>query len=146
MKNTFTLTVLIFIIFTFIASDILAIPAFARKYNTSCKTCHSPFPYLKSYGNEFANNGFQLKDKDAPRYYVDTGDDYLSLIRDLPLAFRLEGYVTYNEGNAEQSDFTTPILFKLLSGGSITKDVAYYVYYIIESGETGKIEDAWFDV
>ena len=143
MKNTFTLTVLIFIIFTFITSDILAIPAFARKYNMSCKTCHSPFPYLKAYGNDFAGNGFQLKDKDAPRYYTDTGDEYLSLIRDLPLAIRLEGYVTYNEGNAEQSDFTTPIIFKLLSGGAITKDVAYYVYYIIESGEPGKIEDAW---
>jgi hypothetical protein len=143
MKNTFTLTVLIFMIFTFITSDILAIPAFARKYNMSCKTCHSPFPYLKAYGNDFAGNGFQLKDKEAPRYYTDTGDEYLSLIRDLPLAIRLEGYVTYNEGNAEQSDFTTPIIFKLLSGGAITKDVAYYVYYIIESGEPGKIEDAW---
>jgi hypothetical protein len=31
----------------------------------------------------------------------------------------------------------------LLTGGAITKDVAYYVYYILESGEPGKIEDAW---
>lgn len=143
MKNTFTLTILSLITLTIFASEVLAIPAFARKYNMSCKTCHSPFPYLKAYGNDFAGNGFQLKDKDAPRYYTDTGDEYLSLIRDLPLAIRLEGYVTYNEGNAEQSDFTTPIIFKLLSGGAITKDVAYYVYYIIESGEPGKIEDAW---
>jgi|WetSurMetagenome_2_1015567.scaffolds.fasta_scaffold26390_4 hypothetical protein len=143
MKNTFTFTILSLITLTFLASEALAIPAFARKYNMSCKTCHSPFPYLKAYGNDFAGNGFQLKDKDAPRYYTDTGDEYLSLIRDLPLAIRLEGYVTYNEGNAEQSDFTTPIIFKLLSGGAITKDVAYYVYYIIESGEPGKIEDAW---
>jgi len=143
MKNTFTISVLSFIIFLMLTADIFAIPAFARKYNTSCKTCHSPFPKLKPYGNEFAGNGFQLKDKDAPRYYVDTGDDYLSLIRDLPLAIRLEGYVTYNQGDAEQSDFTAPIIFKLLSGGSITKDISYYVYYIIESGEPGKIEDAW---
>jgi hypothetical protein len=143
MKNIFTITVLSFIIFTFLASDIFAIPAFARKYNMSCKTCHSPFPYLKAYGNDFAGNGFQLKDKDAPRYYVETGDDKLSLLRDFPLAVRLEGYVTYNQGNTEQSDFTTPLLFKLLTGGAITKDVAYYVYYILESGEPGKIEDAW---
>jgi hypothetical protein len=143
MKNTFTLTVLSFIIITFLASDSLAIPAFARKYNMSCKTCHEPFPKLKPYGNEFAGNGFQLKDKDAPRYYVSTGDDYLSLIRDVPLAMRLEGYVTYNQGDAEQPDFTAPIVFKLLSGGTITEDIAYYVYYILESGEPGKIEDAW---
>jgi len=109
----------------------------------SCKTCHEPFPKLKPYGNEFAGNGFQLQDKDAPRYYVDTGDDYLSLIRDVPLAIRLDGYVTYNQGNSEQPDFTAPISFKLLSGGAITKDVAYYIYYILESGEPGKIEDAW---
>ena len=143
MKKTFTLTVLSFIIIAFFANDLFAIPAFARKYNMSCKTCHEPFPKLKPYGNEFAGNGFELKDKDATRYYTDTGDDYLSLIRDVPLAMRLEGYVTYNQGDAEQSDFTAPIIFKLLSGGTITKDVAYYIYYILESGEPGKIEDAW---
>lgn len=143
MKNIFTLAVLTFIITSFIASDIFAIPAFARKYNMTCKTCHSPFPKLKPYGDEFAGNGFQLKDQDAPRYYVETGDPELSLIRDLPLALRLEGYVTYNQSNTEKSDFTTPILFKLLTGGAITKDVSYYVYYILENGESGKIEDAW---
>jgi hypothetical protein len=143
MKNTFTITALIFFIFALIANDIFAIPAFARKYNMSCKTCHSPFPKLKAYGDEFAANGFQLKDKEAPRYYVDTGDEDLSLIRDFPLAVRLEGYVTYNQDDTKQSDFTTPLLFKLLTGGAITKDVAYYVYYILESGEPGKIEDAW---
>ena len=30
----------------------LAIPAFARKYDTSCLTCHAPFPRLKAYGEE----------------------------------------------------------------------------------------------
>ena len=131
------------IIVTTIASDILAIPAFARKYNMTCKTCHSPFPKLKPYGEDFAANGFALKDQDAPRYYVETGDPELTLIRDLPLALRLEGFVTYNQGNAEQSDFTTPLLFKLLTGGTITKDVSYFLYYILENGEAGKIEDAW---
>lgn len=144
MKKIFTLSILSFIIFTFLASEILAIPAFARKYNMTCKTCHSPFPALKPYGEEFAGNGFVLKDQDAPRYFVDTGDPELSLIRDLPLAFRLEGYVTYNQSNLEKSDFNAPLLFKILSGGSLTKDVAYYLYYILENGEPGKIEDAWF--
>jgi len=143
MKKIFTLAVLTFIITSIISSDIFAIPAFARKYGMTCKTCHSPFPSLKAYGNEFAGNGFQLKDQDAPRYYVETGDPELSLIRDVPLAMRLEGYVTYNQGNAEQSDFTAPIVSKLLSGGAITKDFSYYLYYILENGEKGKLEDAW---
>ncbi|MCA2005182.1 MAG: hypothetical protein LDL01_05230, partial [Ignavibacterium sp.] len=134
MKNTFTLTVLSVIVIALFASDVLAIPAFARKYSMTCKTCHSPFPALKPYGEEFAANGFVLKDQDAPRYFLDTGDPELSLLRDVPLAFRLEGYVTYNQSNLEKSDFNAPLLFKILSGGAITKDVAYYVYYILENG------------
>lgn len=143
MKKTFTQTVLILIVITFFAGDVFAIPAFARKYNMTCKTCHSPFPNLKPYGEEFAGNGFVLKDQDAPRYFIDTGDPELSLIRDLPLAMRLEGYVTYNQNNSERSDFNTPVVFKLLSGGSLAKGIAYYVYYALEHGKPGKIEDAW---
>jgi hypothetical protein len=143
MKKVFNISIFILIIILTIASDLFAIPAFARKYTMSCKTCHSPIPYLKDYGNEFAGNGFQLPDKDAPRYYVATGDERLSLIRDFPVAVRFEGFVTYNQGNTEQSDFTTPVAFKLLTGGTITNDIAYYAYYILENGEVGKIEDAW---
>ncbi len=121
-----------------------AIPAFARKYNMSCKTCHSPFPKLKPYGDEFAGNGFVLADKDAPRYYMDTGDQELSLIRDLPLALRLEGYVTYNNSKSERSDFQTPYLLKLLSGGAITQNVSYYFYFFFsERGDVAGIEDAF---
>lgn len=143
MKKIMLLIILAIIITAIAASDIFAIPAFARKYNMTCKTCHSPFPKLKAYGDEFAGNGFVLKDQDAPRYFVETGDPELSLIRDLPLAIRLDAHVTYNQNNSEQSDFSTPVLFKLLTGGAIAKDVAYYVYYILENGERGKIEDAW---
>jgi hypothetical protein len=143
MKKIMLLILLAIIITAIAASDIFAIPAFARKYNMTCKTCHSPFPKLKAYGDEFAGNGFVLKDQDAPRYFVETGDPELSLIRDLPLAIRLDAHVTYNQNNSEQSDFSTPVLFKLLTGGAIAKDVAYYVYYILENGERGKIEDAW---
>jgi hypothetical protein len=143
MKNIFTLSTISFIII-FFASDILAIPAFARKYNMTCKTCHTQFPALKDFGDEFAGNGFIFKDQDAPRYFVDTGDPELSLIRDIPLALRLEGYVTYNNKNTEQSDFTAPYLLKLLSGGSIAPDVAYYFYFFFsERGNVSGIEDAF---
>jgi hypothetical protein len=142
MKTTINFLVII-IAFTFTAGELFAIPAFARKYNTTCKTCHNPFPYLKPYGDEFAGNGFTFSDKDAPRYYINTGDEKLDLIRDLPIAVRIQGYATYNNGNNNQFDTGSPSAFKLMSGGAITKDVAYYAYYILENGEAGKIEDAW---
>jgi len=37
-----------------------AIPAFARKYATSCQTCHNGFPKLNAFGEAFRRNGFQF--------------------------------------------------------------------------------------
>src|SRR5512147_3259826 len=93
-----------------------AIPAFARKYRASCSTCHSPFPRLKPYGEEFAGRGFRLEDpaQEPSRTTLDTGDDLLQLPRDLPLAVRFDIYGAW-----------------------------YYVYFIIESGEVVGLEDAW---
>jgi len=129
MRKTILVFVSILMLLQAAAVRLEAIPAFARKYQMTCKTCHSPFPKLKDYGEEFAGNGFVIKDKDAPRYYVDTGDDFLSLLRDLPIALRLEGFVTYNNANSQQLDFTSPYLLKFLSGGAITKNIAYYFYF-----------------
>ncbi|QQS36487.1 MAG: hypothetical protein IPM56_00615 [Ignavibacteriales bacterium] len=144
MNRKFFHSIICLVIVLTSLSDLNAIPAFARKYNMTCKTCHAPFPKLKEYGEEFAGNGFVLKDQDAPRYYVETGDAELSLIRDIPIAMRLEGYLTYNNSYTEQTDFSAPYILKLLSGGTITKDVAYYFYFFFsERGEVAGLEDAF---
>jgi hypothetical protein len=128
----------------FASSSLYAIPAFARKYSTSCKTCHTPFPKLKPYGNEFAANGFVIADKPTPRYNIDTGDSFLSLLREAPIAFRLEGFMTYNNARTRRWDFTSPYLLKFLSGGEITKNISYYFYFFFsEHGEAAGIEDAY---
>jgi hypothetical protein len=139
--------ILTFILTFFVlgACEILnGMPAFARKYQMSCKTCHSPFPRLKPYGAEFAGNGFVLKDKEAPRYTADTGDAKLSLIRDIPLALRIEGYASFNSGKGETLDLSTPYLIKLLSGGELFRNVSYYFYFFLsERGKIAGLEDAF---
>ena len=121
-----------------------AIPAFARKYSMSCKVCHAPFPKLKPYGEEFAGNGFVVKDKDTPRYFVETGDPEMSLLRELPIALRLEGFVAWNNADTRQLDFISPYVLKFLSGGAITKNIAYYFYFFLsERGEIAGLEDAF---
>jgi hypothetical protein len=37
-----------------------AIPAFARKYKTSCATCHNGYPKLNAFGEAFRRNGYQF--------------------------------------------------------------------------------------
>ena len=42
-----------------------AIPAFARKYGTSCLTCHTVFPKLTPFGEAFRRNGFRFPGVDS---------------------------------------------------------------------------------
>lgn len=41
-----------------------AIPAFSRKYGTSCTTCHSDFPKLNDFGKAFKDAGFKFPKDD----------------------------------------------------------------------------------
>ena len=43
-----------------VASTAHAVPAFARKYQTSCQTCHIVFPKLNAFGEAFRLRGYRL--------------------------------------------------------------------------------------
>lgn len=129
----------------FAPADAGAIPAFARRHKLSCTTCHDPFPRLKDYGNEFAGNGFMLPESDPDRDYVQTGDDLLRLNRDFPLAARMDLWFQWQEdGTVADTDLQTPWGLKLLSGGTLARNVGYYFYFFMsEEGEVTGIEDAY---
>ena len=38
-----------------------AIPAFARKYNVACSSCHEAWPKLNDFGELFRDNGWKLQ-------------------------------------------------------------------------------------
>ncbi len=130
-----------------VAAPSHAIPAFARKYQFSCSTCHAPFPRLKPYGEEFAARGFRLEDpsQEPSRATYDVGDPWLQLPREFPLSLRLDGYAALldSRGEPKTTDVQWPWAVKLLSGGQISKNISYYAYGILEKGETIKLEDTW---
>jgi hypothetical protein len=132
-------------------TDSEAIPAFARKYSISCQVCHSPaVPRLKAFGEDFAGQGFRMTEYEAPRFFVEAGDDKLSLIRDFPLGLRLDAHATYNSSNQGSADLSMPYGVKLLSGGELSENLSYYLYfYMSERGEIAGVEDAflmWHDL
>jgi hypothetical protein len=47
------------------ARPAMAIPAFARKYGTSCQTCHVVFPKLNPFGEAFRRNGYRFPGVDS---------------------------------------------------------------------------------
>jgi hypothetical protein len=121
-----------------------AIPAFARKYNYSCEVCHAPFPHLKPFGEEFMNNGYRIPDKEPPRATIDTGDPLLLLQRELPLAFRFDGWLAFEPNSDRQSDVRAPFAMKILSGGNISDKISYYTYFLLtEEGKIAGLEDTY---
>jgi len=122
-----------------------AIPAFARKYQISCQVCHSPaMPRLKPFGDDFAGEGFRMTEYESPRYFINTGDDKLSLFRELPLAIRLDGFASYNFNKSKMADFAAPFVIKILSGGEISDKLSYYFYFLFnERGAVEGVEDAF---
>ena len=83
MKKIMILTLILGVSFLFVEffpKKAEAIPAFARKYKTSCMTCHAPFPRLTALGEAFRLSGFKMP----------TGDD--AYIKDPPVSMGAESY------------------------------------------------------
>jgi len=146
MKKYILILTLLTFITALLSVRTFAIPAFARKYQISCQVCHSPaLPRLKGFGEEFAGNGFRLTEYESPRYFIQqAGDDQLSLLRELPLAIRIDGFASYNFGNEGSADFGAPFVMKILSGGEISDKISYYFYFLFnERGSVAGLEDAF---
>lgn len=128
-----------------------AVPAFARQYNMSCRSCHAAFPRLNGFGESFRDQyNYQLQGwKDSTT--VQEGDDRLALQKAIPFALRLQSYVqarTAEEvtpgsgfsGSRAEFDFQTPYLLKLIGGAPITDQLSFYTYAIFaERGENGVV-------
>ena len=63
-----------------VVEDAMAIPSFARKYKTSCTTCHIAIPKRNAFGEAFRRNGFVLPRGDA------------QLIKQEPVSLGAEGW------------------------------------------------------
>jgi len=135
----------IFIIASLIFSLILekeggAIPAFARKYRTSCTTCHVVFPKLNDFGEAFRANGFQIPQddeiyvKDEP---VSLGAEEWKMMWPYsvwpgefphlpPIAFLTRFAIKQREKGDVKGDFTFPETFLFLVGGTLGRDISFF--------------------
>jgi hypothetical protein len=138
-----TRTLIALLVIALTAAPAGAIPAFARKHRMTCLTCHDPIPRLNAFGERFAEQGFMVSPDDTTGMTT-LGDPLLVLSSSFPVAVRFDAYARYVSGTGGYTDFSTPWVTKLLSGGQVARGVSYYVYFLLsERGETGPIEDAW---
>lgn len=118
-----------------LASDALAVPAFARRYAVACTFCHQVFPALNPVGERFKERGFRLANE--------AQFDRSGWIRSVPFSGRV--FATRNI--PEDRDSTDVGYLKVLSAGNLGSRLSYWVddAWHLEGGDTAHIEpdNAW---
>lgn len=139
------------------APKAFAIPAFARKYQTSCSTCHNNFPELNDFGEAFKKNGFKFpKDdetfvKEPPVLLgaAEQRENFPKVIYPgeipgtIPISFRFLGFAAYNNkrplsaGVVPRTDLFTPDAVVIIGAGSFGKNLSFWVDDDISVGGSG---------
>jgi hypothetical protein len=124
-----------------------AIPAFSRKYQTSCTTCHNDYPELNDFGEAFKKNGFKFpKDdevfvKEPPVLLGAKAQKEVfpkavypgEIPGSVPVAFRYSGNFTYNSkqplslGFLPRTDLFVPNTFTIIGAGSFGPTLSFWV-------------------
>lgn len=129
-----------------------AIPAFSRKYQTSCLTCHTVYPVLNAFGEAFRRNGYRMptqgtqKDEDQEKAAtIPLGqEEYKNMFpnavwpdkiaESVPIGFMLNGSTAINfpdsDANAAAGNtFTWDGIvseFHVFAGGSFNNNLTYF--------------------
>ncbi len=134
-----------------------AIPAFARKYQTSCSTCHNNFPELNDFGEAFKKNGYKFPKDDetfvkeppvllgakAQRMVFPKAVYPGELPGSIPIGFRYSGFAAYNSkqplasGFLPRTDLFTPNTFTIISAGSLGSRLSFWIDDDISTGGSG---------
>ena len=73
---------------SYAATKVKKIPAFARKYGLRCSACHTVWPELNSFGQQFRDNGYQMQnERDSP---IAQSNGYIPLTLRVTPQFHLE--------------------------------------------------------
>jgi hypothetical protein len=152
-----------------VATPAKAIPSFARKYNTSCQTCHTAFPMLNPFGEAFRRNGLRFPsvggsvDSDATEeetiplgqeeYEKNFPNSIWSdrISRTPPLSLQVQGGLYYAIPKSELEDaqgynfswnsIAGPV--SLFAAGSFSDKLTYYVKVLATQAGTVKVSAAY---
>jgi len=115
-KLTVLILVTFFTVLMFV-NNATAIPAFARKYKTSCITCHYAFPKLNAFGKAFRNNGYRYANGQDPE-----------MTKDEPLSLGAESYKRVFPNAIWPSDIagTTPLGVQAIGRIHFDKDLTSF--------------------
>jgi hypothetical protein len=143
------------------ASTAYAIPAFARKYQTSCQTCHIVFPKLNAFGEAFRLRGYRMPGETedmvkqppvslgAPAYkklwprsvWPGETSSYVPLAINIEMAdvntssLNEDGTVTH-----VKNDLQFPKEMAILGAGTLGEHVSYWTEAVLGEQADGSVE------
>ena len=140
---SFVLSVILLMCLSLIVQETKAIPSFARKYKTSCSTCHYAFPKLNGFGKAFKNNGYRYP---AGQDLEMTKEEPVSLGADAykkvwpnaiwpsdfagtsPIALNAIGRFHYDNAvnNKKSAYFEIPSVFDFFYAGTLGDKISYF--------------------
>lgn len=143
------------LIFLLFPDNAYAIPTWARKYKTSCVTCHATYPKLNSFGESFRMNGYKYPNDDEDKVKEEplelSSESYKKVWpksvwpNSIPMTSTLSirgrsAFETTTVNNATTAEFARPAL-QLLASGSIGENLTAFVgAHLFEDGEVGSID------
>jgi hypothetical protein len=125
-----------------------AIPAFARKYQTSCATCHAGFPKLNGVGLAFRMNGYRFAREDEDKVKekpIPLGNDSYKAMwpnsilpsdtpATVPFALEVQQQLTaFIRGPGSvpapgpSPDFTFPTVANLMAAGTLGPKIGFWI-------------------
>jgi len=123
----------------FIPTSAEAIPAFARKYDLSCGSCHTKPPRLNSFGEAFHMAGFHIpatnegeirKKRQIGRVWSET--DFLNIF-----SMRVVGNFVEAASNPSDLNLSSPQEVELYLAGTLTQEISFFFTL---GGETREID------
>jgi len=114
MRTTWSFA-LVTVAFSIWGADASAIPAFARKYDTPCATCHAVYPKLNPFGRAFKENGLRMPDESTT---------WAETLRSFPVSLRSN--LTFDLLGPDTSRFTYG-LFKPIFAASLSNVVTLWI-------------------
>ncbi len=119
-----------------------AVPVFARKYQTTCQTCHVIFPKLNAHGEAFRLNGYRMPAghekeepiKETPIALGTEADKRLwpkavfptDIPGTVPLAVNVKMASVYAPHDDARNDFEFPQEVNLFSGGTLGDTFSFF--------------------
>ncbi|MDA2933096.1 hypothetical protein MYX82_02005 [Acidobacteria bacterium AH-259-D05] len=150
--GSFTLIGLILLSFAVLSLE--GVPSFARKYRTSCATCHVAFPALNPFGRAFRNNGYRMpggdenwiEEEPSPLGAPASKRVWPETIwpADIPggsvAGFILESNYTVNRSEVVSNEFDGIEEIGLLLGGTVGESLSFFGDVdLFEEGKPGGI-------